>query len=167
MKYYTGIGSRETPLDLQTLMTKIAIALSNDNWILRSGGADGADAAFERGAMYKRIYLPWNGFNDRYVDNYSYVVPPYNFEMVSDYHPQADYLSQAATKLMSRNSYQVLGDNLDTPSKFLVCWTQGGGLKGGSAQAIRISKDYKIPVYNLFNDKDLDNLCKDFNFSIA
>lgn len=167
MRYYTGIGSRETPPDLQKLMTAIAIALSNDNWILRSGGADGADDAFERGATYKRIYLPWNGFNGRSVDNYSYVVPPYNAEMVHDYHPDADFLSPAGIKLMSRNSYQILGDNLDKPSEFVVCWTVNGRVKGGTAQAMRIAKDFNVPIYNLFREQDLDNLCKDFNFSIA
>ena len=167
MKYYTGIGSRETPLDLQKVMTDIAIALSNDNWILRSGGAEGADSAFEAGAKYKRIYLPWNNFNNRLVDNCSYVVPPYDEELVYDYHPEAEFLSPAALKLMSRNSYQVLGDDLTKPSSFLVCWTSFGKMKGGTAQAMRIANDYKVPIYNLYYDKHLDNLCKDFNFSIA
>lgn len=167
MKYYTGIGSRETPPDLQTLMTKIAFALANDNWILRSGGANGADEAFERSATYKRIYLPWAGFNNKYADNRSYIVPEYNEEMVLDYHPAPYRLSKAGMKLMSRNSYQVLGDNLDNPSSFLVCWTSDGKASGGTAQAMRIAKDYKIPIYNLFIDEDIDKLCKDFNFSVA
>ena len=51
---------------------------------------------------------------------------------------------------MGRNGYQVLGYDLKTPSKFLICWTKDGKETGGTAQAMRIAKDYKIPVYNLF-----------------
>jgi hypothetical protein len=167
MKYYTGIGSRETPLDLQKLMTNIANALSNDNWILRSGGAEGADNAFELGATYRRIYLPWDGFNNKYVDNYAYVVPPLNTEFVYDYHPAPTWLSKGGLQLMSRNSYQVLGDSLNSPSTFLVCWTSNGGISGGTSQALRIAKDFKVPIYNLYHEKDLNALCNDFNLSLA
>jgi hypothetical protein len=167
MKAYTGIGSRETPLDIQQLMTAIATALSKDNWVLRSGGADGADSAFEIGAQYRRIYLPWTGFNDKYADNYTYVVPPLNTELVFDYHLAPERLSRAGLQLMSRNSYQVLGDDLTSPSQFLVCWTSDGKASGGTGQAMRIAKDYRIPIYNLYYDKDLATLCNDFNFRLA
>ena len=41
-------------------MTRIAIALSNSLWILRSGAAIGADEAFEAGAMNRcEIHLPY------------------------------------------------------------------------------------------------------------
>lgn len=166
-KVYTGIGSRETPPDILILMQRLAFALSNDNWILRSGGADGADNAFESKATKKRIYLPWNGFNGRYEDNESYVVPPYNEEYVNDYHPDAFCLSQAGKRLMSRNTYQVLGDSLDAPSDFVVCWTVNGKIKGGTSQALRIAKDFKIPIYNLFYSASLNNLLSDFKIILA
>lgn len=167
MKYYTGIGSRSTPAGIQTLMTSLATALANDNWILRSGGAEGADAAFEAGALYKRIYLPWNGFNNKMVDNYSYIVPPYEEELVYDYHPSPNRLSRAGLKLMSRNTYQVLGDDLSSPSEFLVCWTSDGSLTGGTAQALRIASDYKVPIYNLFYSDQVTALCNRFNLNLA
>ena len=56
MKYYAGIGSRKTPHDTCDLMTKIAIALDNRGYILRSGGAKGADKAFEAGSDTQEIY---------------------------------------------------------------------------------------------------------------
>lgn len=49
-KIYTGIGSRETPPDILELMTKIARFMFKQGFTLRSGGADGADSAFEAGA---------------------------------------------------------------------------------------------------------------------
>ena len=68
-KYYTGVGSRETPKDVLDLMEKIAYKLSKKGWILRSGGAEGADSAFFQGCEkysstpIAEIYIPWNGFN--------------------------------------------------------------------------------------------------------
>lgn len=54
MMFYTGIGSRETPQEIQNLMFKIAQKLDS-KYILRSGGADGADLAFEKGSSKKEI----------------------------------------------------------------------------------------------------------------
>lgn len=47
--FYTGVGSRETPNKVIDLMYRIAKFLAERNWILRSGGAVGADKAFENG----------------------------------------------------------------------------------------------------------------------
>ena len=66
-KTYAGIGSRETPDDIIEFMMKCGAYLANKGYTLRSGGADGADLAFERGCDkydgIKEIYLPWTGFN--------------------------------------------------------------------------------------------------------
>ena len=48
--YYTGVGGRETPPHVLNLMTRIAQGLAKVGGILRSGGARGADSAFEAGA---------------------------------------------------------------------------------------------------------------------
>jgi len=148
MKYYAGIGSREIPTTIQKQMTAIARRLNSMGYCLRSGGAEGADDAFEKGATNKQIFLPWNGFNDRYSNGTDYIVPELNLDLVQKYHPSASKLSQGAQKLMSRNSYQVLGPNLTDPVEFVLCWTVDGKKKGGTAQAIRIAEDYKIPIFN-------------------
>ena len=62
--FYTGIGSRKTPKTILKLFTEVAIYLSKQGYILRSGGAKGADQAFERGAAKKEIYLPWRNFEN-------------------------------------------------------------------------------------------------------
>jgi predicted Rossmann fold nucleotide-binding protein DprA/Smf involved in DNA uptake len=62
-KYYAGVGSRQTPENILHLMTRIAMRMAELGWVLRSGGAKGADYAFEKGAGDKKeIYLPWRGF---------------------------------------------------------------------------------------------------------
>ena len=89
---YTGIGSRETPSHILQLMTSLARAFSDAGYYLRSGGAHGADSAFEEGASKSIIYLPWDGFNGRFVDGRTFVtIPSSSVKILSDiaskYHP--------------------------------------------------------------------------------
>ena len=59
MKTWAGIGSRITPLEIQKEMTKISMFLYKHGYTLRSGGAKGADTAFEKGSLEaKEIFTP-------------------------------------------------------------------------------------------------------------
>ena len=51
---YAGIGSRETPIEVLELMTKASTWLGSKGYTLQSGGAIGADMAFE-GKPYPRV----------------------------------------------------------------------------------------------------------------
>ena len=146
MFYYAGIGSRETPKEFLDLFTRVAKYLSTKDCVLRSGGAKGSDQAFESGAIHKEIYLPWKGFEG---NNSNLIVKDERaFEIAEKYHPRWNYLSQGAQKLQARNSHQILGHDLNSPSDFVICWTKGGKGDGGTGQAIRIAKDYNIPVFD-------------------
>ena len=148
MKYYTGIGSRDTPEHVLEEMTQLAREFGKRGWTLRSGGASGADTAFEEGAGAKEIYLPWAGFNG----NDSKLYQPAgkeSFEIAARFHPAWERCSDTVRKLHARNVHQVLGQDLKTLSEVVVCWTHGGNLVGGTAQALRIAKHYDIPIFNL------------------
>lgn len=151
--FYTGIGSRQTPEEIQWQMMHIAEDLAALGFILRSGGADGADTAFEIGCDRKNgtkeIYLPWEGFNHRK----GLVLNEYAAEkMASMLHPAWHNCNDSAKKLHTRNVYQVLGQDLATPSRFVVCWTKQGRVEGGTATAIRLAISQGIPVFNLGSD---------------
>lgn len=148
--YYAGIGSRETPIEILTFFTKLAKYLAKQGYILRSGGAEGSDLAFEIGCNnvngQKEIFLPWKGFNN---SNSSLILNnPKAFEIAEKYHPYWHNLKEGARKLQARNSHQVLGWDLNTPSKFIICWTKNGKGSGGTGQAIRIAKAYDIPIFD-------------------
>ena len=163
--YYTGIGSRETPTEILNRMADIAYALAKQGYILRSGGADGADSAFEQGCDKakgsKDIYIPWKNFNNRGWDTRAGIVPDLEAakEIVMRMHPAPQRLSQGAMKLHSRNPYQILGDGLSTPSTFVISYTKDGKLVGGTATALRLAAEHGIPVYNL-GDKNAPSLSK-------
>ena len=154
MKYYAGIGSRKTPYEIISVMVDIGKYLAKMGYILRSGAADGADAAFEAGcdsvSGSKLIYLPWKGFNRS--DSEFYTISEEAFELAKKYHPNWTMLRHSAEKLHARNCYQILGEDLKTPSKFVVCWSNGSG---GTEQALRIATAYNIPIINLYDPEQL------------
>ena len=153
MNYYAGIGSRQTPKSILAFMEKCAFELAKREWVLRSGGAPGADTAFERGCFNARglyeIYLPWNKFNGHSGLNMFFEIRDDAIDSVYRWHPAPDKLSEGAFKLMARNYYQVMGID-GPPSRAILCWTPDGADTGGTSQAIRIARHHKIPVHNLF-----------------
>lgn len=151
MIHYAGIGSRQTPDYVCQYMLDMSRFLDKQGWHLRSGGADQADSAFEYGSTNKTIYLPFSPFNGRRANGKDYIIPEPNFELARLFHPNFGKLSEPAKLLISRNSYQVLGDNLDSPAKVILCWTPLGEIRGGTGQALRMAKYYKIPVVNFWN----------------
>ena len=153
-KYYAGIGSRKTPPEILSLISKIAIFLSKNNYILRSGNASGADSAFSKEIEdnKKQIFLPWKGFNNNW--EHKHPVTKEAFKVAEKFHPAWDRCSYGARKLHARNCYQVLGYDLKSPSEFIICWTKGGKLVGGTAQALRIAIKYDIKIYNLAIEED-------------
>lgn len=168
--FYCGIGSRDTPAEMLVMMQAIAVELRGLGYVLRSGHADGADKAFEKGSQgTNQIWLPWKAFN--YVENEGlartghYAIQD-NWmadKIAAHNHPNWAACTEAARKLHTRNVYQVLGPGLgvtyqETISKFVVCWTKDGKASGGTGQAIRIAEKYHIPIFNLFNANALDKL---------
>lgn len=233
IRIITGIGSRDTPKDVLTLMTNLMYELHLDGWKLRSGGASGADDAFERGVLkhtgkideeYAEIFLPWNNFLGDNKDcpkksSQGYIVddiPKYilyafstalkigyygqgvfseqaingilktlekmpnvhvNFtnkqliskiedmfpyihnekiicflkqlDLVIKYHPKPNLLKVGGLNLMARNGLQILGEDLNTPTDIVVCYTTNGEGKGGTGQALRLAQDNNIPIIDL------------------
>lgn len=159
-KIFAGIGSRETPPEILEKMKAIAKFLSERGYTLRSGGADGADNAFEQGATKKEIYLPWNNYNGRKVDNISFFSELSNkhFTLAESIHPAWEKCSAGAKKLHARNTQQILGKDLNSPCDFVVCWTKGGEKVGGTSTAIRLSELHNIPVFNIGSADGLEEL---------
>lgn len=153
-RYYAGIGSRKTPEHVLAEMARLAKLLEKNNYTLRSGGAPGADIAFSNAVENSQIFVPWKGFGGfPKVFN----IPEEAFEIASQIHPAWNKLPDSVKVLMARNSMQVLGPGLHSPSDFVICWTPDGatcaeetGFKtGGTGQAIRLASRNKIPVVNL------------------
>lgn len=151
---YAGIGSRKTPDYSIALIRRISRALSERGWTLRSGGADGADAAFAKGIARKDEFLPWPNFNDVHGArlNRPTIMA---MDIASQHHPNWKNLGDTVRRLHARNVHQILGANCKSPCAMVVCWTPDGSTgittarTGGTGQALRIAYDHKIPIFNL------------------
>mgnify|MGYP000898904686 CR=1 FL=1 len=161
---YAGIGSRATPPAERDRMRAIAANLAREGWILRSGGANGADAAFEEGALAAggraEIFLPWAGFNG-HPDGIAadrLAIRGEAERIAATFHPGWERLRRPVRALMTRNVHQILGRGLDTPAHMVVCWAPGTrcdlsgrilDVAGGTGQAVRVAYRYGIEVFNL------------------
>mgnify|MGYP001166279383 FL=1 len=157
-RVYAGIGARATPPGVLEIMKALASRMEGEDWKLRSGGAAGADSAFEAGVVNpsnKAIYLPGQRFNQRSAgmpgvyDSTRQQGWQQALETVARYHPAPERLSPFARNLMARNAMQVLGPRLDAPADLVVAYTPGGAVTGGTGQALRMAGDIGIPVRNL------------------
>lgn len=139
-------------------MTEIAKHLAKEGYILRSGAADGADTAFEEGAGdQKEILIPWRNYNNRKDIEYKFLYAA-AVSSVKMFHPAFDVLSQGAIKLHARNFMILFGADPKAPAPvdFVICWTPGGSLRGGTAQALRIALHNDMIIYNLGKKDDLE-----------
>ena len=154
-------------------MEEIAFCLAKEGWTLRSGGAPGADTAFEKGAYrgmdvelfepWPEIYLPWPDFNNHPMGP-DFVTPAqWTFNIAAQFHPAWYRLKPAGKLFHARNVHQVLGPTENsTKSKFIICWTKDSKGGGGTGQAIRIAKAHNIPIYDLCSESDRMYVCNNF-----
>jgi len=145
IRYYTGVGSRNTPPNILELMFEIAAKLNSIGYYLRSGGAAGADTAFANGAgPLRHIFLAEHSTLEAEA-------------IAKAYHPAWERCSGYVKRLHGRNAFQVLGITLNQPSDCLVCWTPDGCIShaertiktGGTGTAISIADAYNVSVFNL------------------
>ena len=157
---YAGIGSRETPTIILKGMRNFATYMAEQGHTVSTGGAKGADSAFIDGAMQGngslRNYLPFPGYNG-YRDN----IMPFDqskkvMDLAKKYHPAWNRCSPTARLMHARNCNIILGPHLIEPVAFILCWTPDGLVTGGTGQALRLAKDYMIPVCNLGKAKTME-----------
>lgn len=147
---YAGVGSRETPQEILDRMSEIAELLAQKGYTLQSGGAKGADKAFEKGAgKKKKIFFAKNATAKTRA-------------IAKEIHPNPASLDKGngyILDLMARNTNQVFGADLYSPVDFVLVWTPDGAEStaersiktGGTGQAIDMASRKGIPVINMAN----------------
>ncbi|WP_411839943.1 macro domain-containing protein [Paracoccus sp. ME4] len=159
--FYAGIGARKTPADVLALMREVGALAADAGLGLRSGGAIGADSAFQDGATdagsgLQQIFLtkPRRGMAHGIVN-----LDPVFKRLARNFHPapaaitpdpdDPDDRRHWMLNLMSRNGCQLFGADFTNPSNAVICWTEGGLIDGGTGQAIRMANSVGMPVINL------------------
>jgi hypothetical protein len=164
---YAGIGSRRTPPDVLVRMRQIAEAYGAARWTLRSGASPGADQAFLDGALaaggHAELFLPRPDFErESWIEAEESgaidVMPRPSkaaYTLAATLHPRWAELSAGEQALLARDCHQVLGADLASPSRFVICWTAtrsrdgAGSYEEGTGQALRLAARCGIPVFNL------------------
>jgi len=157
-RFYAGIGSRRTPEHVLEIMALIAEQLERKGFILRSGGAIGADKAFEKGAKRKQIFRPEHA-KEWCFREINTVLPKGR--------PPLEKMRPYVRGLLGRNAMQILGPDGDSPVDFVVCWTPEGRDDGGTGYAIRLAWKYGIPVYNLRNPDQAREFSEKFGIDVG
>lgn len=145
-RVYAGIGNRfNLPAGAEALMAQVGEYMARRGYVLRSGGAVGADQAFARGAAAVGgvvTTLTANGVRRH---------PSYEraMELAERFHPAWHDLSEYVRHLMARNGQIVLaGDWMTLPVRYVICWAASEDT-GGTSHALRMARYYGLPVYNL------------------
>jgi len=150
VKKYTGIGARRVAQEYLDLAGAFAGRMSQRGYTLVTGDAEGMDKAFWKGAdpgMRKRF---------RSCD-----AKPWAYEMAARYLPDDrsgfENWKPYVQGLMARNMMQVLGENGNEPSDFVICFTPvlyyHNSDCGGTGYAVRCALDHGIPVFNMKDPK--------------
>jgi hypothetical protein len=133
-------------------MERFGSELARRGWTLRSGGAVGADSAFEKGAREAgggcEIYLPWPGYNE-HAESRLVEASPEAYDVMAQIHPVFARLPKSSRRLHARNAHQILGADLRSPVEMVVCWTPGARGRGGTGSAIRLARSRDIPVHDI------------------
>ncbi len=145
--FYAGIGSRECPPGIIDEMNEFALFANGYDFILRSGGALGADKAFEEFAAYKQIFRPEHATERDII-------------FTAQFHDAWHRCNEYVQRLHARNALIVMGHNLDTPVKLMVCWQDPEKARGGTRQGMKIAKYFKIPIFNLHTSGNLEKAMK-------
>lgn len=167
-KVYTGIGSRKIGKENYAFLFQIGKKLKEQGWIVRSGGAQGADSAFGEADPLGEHYVPWRNFavlknlSEINVNQFKRDILEKAAKIAAEHHKKWDSLSSAVQLLHTRNVFQIFGRSLDSPSKMVIFWApeEKGEVVGGTGQAIRIARSYNIPTYNTYFSETKERLQK-------
>lgn len=147
MKFYSGIGSRKTPHEYLRRFKNLANELDKNDYVLRSGGAKGVDEAFKQNSSNFVIFRSY----DYYLGNIRQLYEPELLEEADsilagvDHYINIKKKSDYVYRSQLRNVFIILGEDLSTPSDFVICYSPGTQI------GIEVAEKYGIPVYNYYN----------------
>jgi hypothetical protein len=152
---YAGIGSRMTPYIITTEMIILGKYMAFKKYLLRTGGALGADAAFIRGCnlidnKLKEIYYP----NDVFCYNNEIIENAKNIAKYYHKHDRWWTIPGHTKRCLIRNVFILLGIKLDSPVDFVICWDAPDTRSyGRTKHFIRMAESWKIPIINMKTPK--------------
>ena len=132
----------------------------------RPGGAPGADNAFLAGTQFFKVFLTAKIHGIRtanrqdVIDCTSLDNWPQAWKTIEEFHPAPDKLTYFGKKLMARNAYCILGEDLQSPVDFVLTWTPNASIVGGTGQGLRMAVKHNIPIFNLADPQTFSDVLR-------
>lgn len=161
-KIVAGIGTRHPPTDdadLNETMRVFCYFAVKMGWHLRSGAAIGMDSWFERlWDNNKEIFIAKERISGKRhgYDGANFVEGPLEvaaFNIMKHIHPKGSKLKGIAKAMHTRNIFQILGEDLNTPVDLIVYYAkfddEGAEITDGTRTAVVLGKQRGINEFNL------------------
>lgn len=161
---YAAISNENAPANVIEQFKSIAIDMENRGYTMRTSGNKGVEEIIEVVAQNKEIYIPWKKFNDR--ESQYCKVDKSAIDLVGTLHPSFQDLKDSVKAIIGRYAHVILGKDLKSPVRCVVCWTEDGvesakdktAKTGYCGTPIQIASNARIPVFNLKNDNAIYRL---------
>lgn len=154
-KPYTIVANNDVPPEIASKFEEIAKRLEQREYTVRIGGMEGIDDRIEKAVKKFELHLPWREFNGKQSKFY------YNgeraFAVAKMFHPTFDSMKKGIQAFLAKNARLILGDKMNSPTLFLLCWTEDGAESirertaktGFSGHPIAIASALGVPIFNL------------------
>lgn len=154
-KPYACTGNTECPPEILEKFDRVAKKLEELGYTVRVGGMDGIEDRIEKLVQKKEVHLPWKGFAEK--DSRFTYNSERAFAIAKMFHPTFDSMKKGVQAFLAKNARLILGDKMNSPALFLVCWTEDGvetakektAKTGFGGHPIAIASAVGIPVFNL------------------
>ncbi len=177
VKIVTMVGSRKVEPHQRDVMLELGKGFCEQGCEYRSGLAGGNDLASYIGYKHGENYDPalvsnyvvkHRFFHDEYAKGTTKALSDFTPKLIETARKLAEEargswhgLDDWGIDLHTRNAFQVLGDDLESPSDLIVLGSEPIGksedyskVKGGTNTAFRIAKKFNIPHLNVFTKED-------------
>lgn len=156
-KPYAATGNQDAPDHIKAKFAEIAKKLEGYGYTARVGGMEGLEEVVEKAVEKKEVHLPWrefNGKNSPFTFNSDRA-----FAVAKQFHPTFDGMKKGIQAFLAKNARLILGNKMNSPALFLLCWTEDGvesirnktARTGFTGHPIAIASALGIPVFNLGN----------------
>lgn len=175
-RFIALVGSREAPDDALQMGGDFGRACTDRGVAITSGDANGMDLAGYKGALTSpsfdlvgaRVFLSKSPFYyknrpPRYADEHIFFDASrfHNWEQAQAlaFEVRGSFagLDDHGIALQTRNAYQILLDDLQTPVSAVVYWARPigkkGNVKGGTNTAVQLARRFQIPDINIYTDE--------------
>ena len=163
-KYFSAVGKITTPPTVKDRIVEELKKYVTFGYILRSGGAKGADTIFAQTYMEMggkvEIYLPWNGYNGKFLghdyinQNCCIMVTPEAFNIAYELDEKWNERTEATKVLDARNVHIYCGFKIgkEPLSDFVVYFDDHPENKdSGTQRGLKVADKFKIPKINLYH----------------